>query len=351
MVFKSDTFNNLLKKIDRICGTLEPTTRRVGFLRFAGQEYLYGTDGCFEGFLLISNKAEGKIFQNYISAVEIPLDILKTFLKDVKGDVEISIGTEDIFVKVYRENLKVRTGIIDKTLDFTQEEFSKVDKNVLTKKLDFVSGYLEEGNFVDLFFHPTYLELISHNYGITAYTKLPLETKRVGKLALSFVSVRHFVKTLELEENDEFLISPIDGGVVGTSNDNYYRICASYLQHSSEKIAEVVRNFEPKAYVEVERFSNMLKKSLVAGKFADVVVYSMDDELVVNSFQRGIVYKATTDITTKERILFSFKTKSYFLRSALVRIGSKKVLFGTYNEYVILSSLNRERFLVVKNER
>ncbi len=351
MIIKSDILNKLLKKLDRICGTLEPTTRRIGFLRFAGQEYLYGTDGCFEGFLLLSG--EGKIFQNYISPVEVPLDILKTFLKDVKGDVEISISTEDIFLKAYKENLKVRTGILDKRLDFTEEEFSKVGKNELIKKLDFVSGYLEEGNFVDLFFHPTHLELISHNYGITAYTKLPLETKRLGKLALPFVSVRHFVKTLELEENDEFLTTPVDEplGIIGNSNGNYYRICASYLQHSSEKIAEVVRNFEPKAYVETERFSNMLKKSLVAGKFADVVVYSMDDELVVNSFQRGIVYKATTDMTIKKRISLSFKTKSYFLRSALTRIGSKKILLGTYDEYVILASLNRERFLVIRNER
>jgi hypothetical protein len=161
------------------------------------------------------------------------------------------------------------------------------------------------------------------------------------------------IKVLEIEETNQvqFSFNPIRNKVVIFSGDTF-TMCADIPEETPHVLRNRCSRFEPKIRILSSLLQRLLRRSLIAGRFSDVEIYSRQGEIVVVSQNGPIAYKGSIPIQREsEEVQFSFQTKAFMLRSVLNRIGSQHVLIDNVDEYVLLAPPSLSRFLVVRNQR
>ncbi|MGC9796456.1 hypothetical protein MNL76_05310 [Fervidobacterium riparium] len=353
----SEQIRQAIKKADKVCGTLEPSMRKLTFFAENEKLYLKASDGCFTGFFPLTT-----FFYKSLHPFEIPLDVVKQFVSELNGKLTLSFQDGILTLKSQNELLRLRMNFIQEEIKLPSFENKVVfQKKRILSELDFVSCFLEEGNYTDLFYAFDRLEIVSSHLGLIAYSKIenrPINEQSDGtgekperfSLSIPYVSTRHLLKALDTEETDSIELSynPNSDKLLIYCGD-VYTMCGDKPERTPDRIREVVRSIVPVARVYKEQIQRLLRRSLISGRFSDVEVYSRHDEIVVVSQQGSIAYKGS--VSAEVNAEFSVKTKAYLLRSALNRIGSQYVVIGNSGEFTLFSSPSLSRFLILRNQR
>uniref|UniRef100_A0A7V4KEK3 DNA polymerase III subunit beta n=1 Tax=Fervidobacterium pennivorans TaxID=93466 RepID=A0A7V4KEK3_FERPE len=361
---EAEVLKSIIKKADKVCGTLEPSMRKLVFLSEDERLYIIASDGCLNGYFPVV-----PFYSKIASPFEIPLDVVKHFVSELSGKISLHFQDGVLSLKSQNETLRLRIAPFQKDREekvFVPKhtEGAVFSKRKLLSELDFASSFLEEGSYVDLYFSRNALEVISQHYGLVAYSRLDVERNmenpesvselNIGSFSIRipYVSARHLIKVLEIEETNQvhFSFDPIKNKVVIFSGD-MFTMCADIPEETPHMLRNLCIRFEPKIRILSSLLQRLLRRSLIAGRFSDVEIYSRHGEIVVVSQHGSIAYRGSIPIEGEsEEIRFSFQTKAFMLRSVLNRIGSQYVLIDNVNEYVLLAPPSLSRFLVVRNK-
>jgi len=352
----SEKLKNIVKKADRICGTLEPSTRKLTFFTQEGKLYILASDGCFKGYFELSPY----LFSKPFPAFEIPLDVVKQFSTELAGRVNLLFQDNTITLKCQNEILRLKVNYVGKEIRIPRpyESIIKLSKKKFLNELDFVSCFLEEGSYANVFLTSNFVEFISHHMGIVSYVKSKVEklleedNVKFSKMSISipYVSARHIIKTIDTEETEELRIHFTEGEQqLIIQSANFYTSCGDLPEENPDRIKNLCQMFEAKVRISTTQLQRLLRRALISGKFSDVQLYTRNGELVVVSQSGAIAYKGSIEL--ESTIPFSVKTKAHLLRSALARIGSQNILIDVVQDYVVLSSPSLSRFLILRNER
>lgn len=373
----SEKLKDIVKKADKICGTLEPSNRKITFFAEGSSLYVFASDGCFSGYFEVSRYIFPKIF----SPFEVPLDVVKQFIVELSGKIILIYQNGIVTFKCFNETLRLRVNYVSNEINLPKiPQFAiTVPKSHFLNELDFVSCYLEEGQYVNAILNGKTVELIAHNFDMVSYSALKTnsisdaanavntvdtidtkfeyiensQTEKSGQLALSipYVSVRHIIKTFDLEEAESFALY-LDNFqkkiyIVGK---NIYKVCGNDLEEDPIRIRTICKTFKQKLRINNSHLKKLLRRALIAGKFSDINLYTHLGELVAVSRYGSIAYKGSMEIEEiKEEVKFFIKTKAYLFRSALNRIGSQNILIDVTEDLVILTVPSLTRFLILKN--
>lgn len=370
----SEKLKEIIKKADKVCGTLEPSNRKITFFAEEGKLYLFATDGCLGGYFEISQYLLSKNFHSF----EIPLDVVKQFVAELNGKVSLIYQNGVVTFKCFNETLRLRANYSSEEVKLPKVPQHSIDisKKQFLNEIDFVSCYLEEGQNINIFINGKVMELISHNFGIVAYSVLKAyntqrhvsqeddekgdvqaiknvedKLKRVA-LSIPYVSVRHTIKVLDLEDTEELTIrySDVEKKML-IKGKNLYKICGDEPEEGPNRIGSLCKMFKQKFRINNSQLKRLLRRALIAGKFSDMQLYTRSGELVVVSQHGSIAYRGSMEIgETESNIQFSIKTKAYLIRSALNRIGSQNVLVDVIEDWAILAAPSLNRFILLKND-
>ncbi|MCX7653483.1 MAG: hypothetical protein N2Z58_02240 [Fervidobacterium sp.] len=355
----SGKLKDILKKADKVCGTLEQSNRKISLFSYEGKLYLLASDGCLYGYFDLAPYLFPKTFQPF----EIPLDVVKQFSLELNGKVNLLFQDNMITFKCQNEILRLRVNYAGKEICFPKISdlhirLLRLSRKKFINELDFVSCFLEEGSYTNFFITKDGVEFISHHMGIVSYVRLKSESKLENKdeefrefsLRIPYVSSRHIIKALDTEQTEELTIY-FDGSVLKLHIEaaNYYTFCGDLAEESPDRIRNLCRSFEPKLRINSLQLQRLLRRSLILGRFSDVQLYTRSGELVVVSQHGPIAYRGSMEIEIN--LSFSIKTKAHFLKSALTRIGSQYILVDVIDDYVLLSAPSLSRFLILKNEK
>lgn len=352
----SEKLKNIVKRADRICGTLEPSTRKLTFFTQEGKLYVLASDGCFKGYFELAPYLFSKAFPPF----EILLDVVKQFSTELVGRVNLLFQDNTITFKCQNEILRLKVNYVGKEIRIPHlyDSMIKLSKKKFLNELDFVSCFLEEGSYANLFLTSNSVEFISHHMGIVAYVKskvekLPEEENlKFDKTSISipYVSARHIVKTIDTEETEELKIHFAEGEQqLIIQSTNFYTSCGDLPEDNPDKIRNLCQMFDVKSRVNTTQLQKLLRRSLISGRFSDAQLYTRNGELIVVSQSGAIAYKGSIEL--ESTVPFSVKTKAHLLRSVLARIGSQNILIDVIQDYVVLSSPSLSRFLILRNDR
>jgi hypothetical protein len=362
---EAELLKGIIKKADKVCGTLEPSMRKLVFLSEDESLYVIASDGCLSGYFPVV-----PFYSKITSPFEVRLDVVKHFVSELSGKIILHFQDGVLSLKSQNEMMRLRITPFQKDREekiFVPKhpEGAVFSKRKLLSELDFVSSFLEEGSYVDLYFSRSALEVISQHYGLVAYSRLDVERNTDNpemvsendmvsfSVRIPYVSTRHLIKVLEIEETNQvqFSFNPIRNKVVIFSGDTF-TMCADIPEETPHVLRNRCSRFEPKIRILSSLLQRLLRRSLIAGRFSDVEIYSRQGEIVVVSQNGPIAYKGSIPIQREsEEVQFSFQTKAFMLRSVLNRIGSQHVLIDNVDEYVLLAPPSLSRFLVVRNQR
>ncbi|MFN3691932.1 MAG: hypothetical protein ACK4R7_03470 [Fervidobacterium sp.] len=369
----SEKLKETIKKADKVCGTLEPSNRKITFFAEEGRLYLLASDGCLGGYFEISQY----LFSKNFSPFEIPLDVVKQFVSELNGKVNLIYQNGIVTFKCLNETLRLRVNYSSEEVKLPKvpQHYINISRKQLLNEIDFVSCYLEEGQNINVFINGKVIELISHNFGIVAYSVLKAyniqryvsqeDDKKVdvraneniedklNKVALSipYVSARHTIKVLDLEDNEELKIRySANEKKVYIEGRNLYKVCGDKPEEGPDRIGSLCKMFKQKFRINNNQLKRLLRRALIAGKFSDMQLYTRSGELVVVSHHGSIAYKGSMEIgETESNNQFSIKTKAYLIRGALNRIGSQNVLVDVIENWAILAAPSLTRFIILKN--
>ncbi|HCI30111.1 MAG TPA: hypothetical protein PKI14_07755 [Fervidobacterium sp.] len=359
----AEKFKNILKKADKVCGTLEPSNRKVLFFVEENEIYVMASDGCLTGFFELSPIYLPKPFP----AFEAPLDVVKQFLSELYGKVIFSYQNGILSLKCQTEILQLKVGYVQpqngEELHLPKKEYEngedivRISKKKFLAELDLVSGYLEEGNYIDIFYSGNYFELLSQHSGIVSYARIKSNLTKESdasflseSISIPFVSARHMIKTMEMEETEDLkiLFQESEKGmhIIGES---FYTIRGDTPSESPERIRQLCAKASPDCRILTNQLQKVLRRALLAGRFSDIEIYTRSDQIVVVSRYSSIAYKGTLEVECKND--FSIKTKAYLLRSAINRLGSQNLIISVVDKFVIIASPSLTRFLILGNKR
>lgn len=356
----AEKLKDILKKADRVCGTLEPSNRKLTFFPQEGKLYLMASDSCFRGYFELSPYLFSKPFQPF----QISLDVVKQFSSELLGRVNLLFQDGIVTFKCQNEILRLRVNYIENmAIQKVPEKMVLVSKKKFLSDFDLASCFIEEGSNVDIFISPNNIELISHHSGMLSYIKLGTQNIEESEeketfefksgsfsTSIPYVSARHIIKTFDLEEIEEIKIhfDELDQKMYILGND-IFTVCGDKPTETPEKIRNLCNRFQIQAKINAAQLQKLLRRSLISGRFSDTQLYTRNGELVVVSQHGGIAYKG--GINTEINVNFSIKIKAHLLRSALNRMGSQNVLIGIVDDFVLFSSPSLTRFLILRNER
>jgi len=355
---EADVLKNVIKKADKVCGTLEPSMRKLALFSSEEKFYLIATDGCLTGYFPIS-----QFYLKSLPPFEIPLDVVKQFVSELSGKVSLLFQDGTLSFKSQSELLRLRIYPVQKEKKFIIPRFSEYtvfSKRKFVSELDFVSSFLEEGSYTDWHYNGHRLEMISQHLGLVAYsvierTKYDADNENITNIAnfsisIPYVSSRHLIKVLEGDETENIVVSFDSFKMeIVIKSENIYTMCSDISEHNPVNIRDICAKFPTNVKLSTALFQRLLRRALISGRFSDVEIYSRHGEIVVLSQHGSIVYKGSIPSSTEQE--FSVKTKAYMLRSALNRIGSQYVSIGIVNDYVLMAPPSATRFLILKNQR
>ncbi|MGC8820257.1 MAG: hypothetical protein ACP5KD_05775 [Fervidobacterium sp.] len=342
---------DVVKRSDRVCGTLEPSNRRLAFFAQDGKLYALASDGCLKGSFELSPYLFSRSFQPF----EISLDVLKQFSSELSGKVNLLIQDGIITFKCQNEILRLKVNYVDNIqIQKIAEKGIKMVRRKFLSEIDYSSCFLEEGNNVDVFISGNLLELISHYAGILSYVKLNVgQNELTGasySISIPYVSSRHVVKALDLEESEEIIIYYDEyEKKLHLKSTHLYTLCGDTPAENPERVRNVCSQFKVHSKISASQLQKLLRRSLISGRFSDVQLYTRLGEVVVVSQYGSIAYKGSMEADINA--IFSVKTKANLLRSALNRIGSQNILVDVIDDFVVFSSPSLTRFLILRNER
>ncbi|MEN3042269.1 MAG: hypothetical protein ABDH59_03070 [Fervidobacterium sp.] len=352
----SGKLKDILKKADKVCGTLEQANRKISLFSYEGKLYFLASDGCLYGYFDLAPYLFPRTFQPF----EIPLDVVKQFSLELNGKVNLLFQDNMITFKCQNEILRLRVNYTGKEISFpkTSDSYIRLYRKKFINELDFASCFLEEGSYTNFFITRDCVEFISHHMGIVSYVRLKSESKLENKdeefrefsLRIPYVSSRHIIKALDNEQAEELAIYFDDSVLkLHIKAMNYYTFCGDLAEENPDRIRNLCRSFQPKLRINSLQLQRLLRRSLILGRFSDVQLYTRSGELVVISQHGPIAYRGSMEIEIN--LSFSIKTKAHFLKSALTRIGSQYILVDVIDDYVLLSAPSLSRFLILKNEK
>ncbi|ODN30681.1 hypothetical protein [Fervidobacterium thailandense] len=355
-----------VKKADKTCGTLEPTNRKLVFTVANEKLYVLATDGCLTGIFEISPF----IFSKAFSAFEVPLDVVKQFLSELSGTLIFSYQDQILTLKCYSETLRLRTSrpTLQNLQDphFSREiatylrkplAFLRVNRRRFISSLDFVSAYLEEGTKVDVVFHGGDILLFSESSGVLTHSRLQsfendlddLDSvwSAYAPLSIPFVSSRHLIKALEVEQVEEIELWEERGKLL-VAGQSLYISCADKPELSHLEILGLLRNLTPQGRIPTRSLQKVLRRALIAGRYSEVDIQSRHGQLTFISHHGSITYKASLETSVEAN--FSVKARAYVLRTVLGRLNSQNTLISVEGQHVIFYSPSLTMFILLRNQ-
>ncbi|HQO04715.1 MAG TPA: hypothetical protein PKW84_01155 [Fervidobacterium sp.] len=354
----AERFKNILKKADKVCGTLEPSNRKIAFFAEDNEMYVMASDGCLTGYFDLSPFLLSKSLPPF----EVPLDVVKQFISELRGKVVFSYQNGILSLKCLSEILQLKVGYIPSQREHefhiqkqTDEDTIHISKRKFLAELDLVSGYLEEGSSVDIFYSASAFEFASQHAGIVSYARLKAENGRQTQavlpeeISIPFVSARHLIKSMELEEIEELKITFNSAEEkMHLTGEAIYTICGDVPSQSPERVRQLCAQVTPDCRLFTSQLQKVLRRALLAGRFSDIELYTRLNQIVVVSHYSSIAYKGTLEVECAKE--FSIKTKAYLLRSAINRIGSQNLIISVIDKFVVIASPSLTRFLILGNQ-
>lgn len=360
---EAERLRESLTKLDKLCGNLEPSNRKLALIPFEGKLYVAANDGCLHGYFELAEHTPQPIFPPF----EVPLDIVKQFVSELRGLVTI-VHEENLFtLKAEGEVLRLRTAKLQKPERYLEdlsradvlEWYTGISKRRFTSDLDLVSSFLEEGARAEIHLSAGSLEMCSSHGGILSYTtyELSLDEQLRGmfdgfgeSLSVPYVTARHVLKVLELETSDSLDIAQDRGRFFlrpGNLCGALYSFCGDRTELPVAYLRDVTKQIRMGGHVQARALFRVLRRSLVVGRASEVELVGEPGALVAFAQHPGITYRATVDAALDIR--FRTRVRAYFLRSALNRLGSQNILVGLSGEFLLLFTPSLTRFVLLLN--
>lgn len=368
MEIEATRLKNAVVKADKVCGSLEPSNRKLSFIVDNGRLYAVASDGCLSGYFDLGPF----LFQRPFAPFEVPLDILKQFLSELSGHLTLTYQDQIFTLRAMGEVLRLkvnRSSYIERSRgDFSLIKeavwYAGISKRRLLGDLDLVSSFLEEGAKAELHISSAGVEMCSHHAGIASYTshewpKLEL-LNRGGSwpvpenLSVPYVTSRHLLKVLEQESSDTVEISHDGsrlffrfGGELGGLPLSFYSLCGDRTEGFISTLRAVTREAQIVGRIPSRHLLRILRRSLIVGRFSEVELRGEPGTVVVFAQHSGIAYRASIDVELD--LAFSTRVRAYLLRSALNRLGTQNVLVSVRRDFVLFFTPSLTRFILLPN--
>lgn len=361
-------FKEAIKRADKTCGTLEPMNRKLVFSPVSDKMYIFATDGCLTGIFEICPF----LFSKPFSAFEVPLDVLKQFLSELSGTLVFNYQDQVLTLKCHGETLRLRTGrpsmqnfqqFKEILTDFRKPPSPlRVNRRRFLSALDFVSAYLEEGSKVDVLFQGENILLFAESSGILTHSRirtfeslLAFEERELSNtqnspcasLSIPFVTTRHLIKVLDIDEVEELELWE-EKGKLFLSSRSLYISCADKPELSHVEILQTLQNLKFQGRIPTKSLQRVLRRALISGRYSEVDIHSKYGQLIFISHHGGITYKASLDVPVVAN--FSVKARAYMLRMVLGRLNSQNTLVSVEGQYTIFYSPSMTMFVILKNQ-
>ncbi|RDI92503.1 hypothetical protein Ob7_00385 [Thermosipho africanus Ob7] len=333
-----EELKRVLKLIDKTVGTVEKTNRIVGFKYENGFLNLYGSDGC------LSLKAKVSEMNPTTLSFSVPLDILKFFVFELSGNISIYSDGNYVVLKAKDENLKLKTERFSfKNFEERYEELINVPINVFVNDLDFVSSHLEEGSYVDFYFGNK-VRMVAENGSIINYVVRDKKSKEYS-WRIPYYSARHLIKALSEIKSGELIVGEGLNKLV-LSSDYLFNVCGEELDHLElVPLENEIEKSEEFLRVSLKSIRRFLRRAMISGRYSRLKIFGNEKGLYFYAFSENMEYRGHIDISSK--YIFQTTTNAYFLRSALNRIGSETLLFFKGEKYLIISTMQKRRFILL----
>jgi hypothetical protein len=312
----------------------------VGISYDNGKLVFYGGDGCF------SVKAPVSEMNPTSLRFSTSLDILKYFMSELKGNVLIYSDGNFVSFKVKEENLKLRVGKFRfEKFEDRFDNISKLNKIFLIKDLDFVSSHLEEGSLVDIFFGEK-TKMAAESREIICYTtRETMESYGSTFWSVPYYSSRHVVKSLKDDSSRELIIGRGLNHLV-FKGEFLYNLCGEEITDNKlYLIEEEINAGKIVAKIGANSLKHYLRRSMILGRNSQVKITGTKRGIFFYTFTKGMEYKGVLETSIQEG--FSTIVNAYFLRSALNRIGGENLQISIAKKYLIISTVQRKRFILL----
>ncbi|ONN27839.1 hypothetical protein XJ44_02415 [Thermosipho affectus] len=331
-----DEMKKALKLIDKVVGSVEKINRKVGFSYNSGYLSMFGSDGCLTVKFVVSEMNPTTL------SFTLPLDILKFFVYELSGDINIYSDGRYVFLKAKDENLKLK--IEDFHLKDFEDRYEKlldISRSTFLNDLDFVSSHLEEGNFVDLFFGNGF-RLVAENNGIINYVRRDNKSSTFS-WRIPYYSSRHLIKALQLLKGREIELGYGLRHMV-LKSDQLFNVCGENLNEEMiYLLEEEFSNAKEFMRISLKNLKRFLRRSMISGRYSRLKLAGNSAGLFFFASSSDMEYKGHLEISSPEK--FQTITNAYFLRSALNRLGSENLIFLKSRKYLLISTINKKRFI------
>lgn len=205
-VFPVDKLRSLIDFFDRLIGSLEPLRRELLFFWEGGLK-LGATDGCLFARLSLP----GVDFSPKRITMAVPLDPLKGFIREIKGDVEIEIG-EVFKLRADKNTLEIRARKKPKVFPWPKGTvLGEVSSAKLRSVLDFPSVHLTDADVVKLVASRGVFYVLGYSEGMLGVSKWQWGLDGSFRLIIPYASARHLVKCLELVKKEKIVVEMVEG--------------------------------------------------------------------------------------------------------------------------------------------
>ncbi|QTA38717.1 hypothetical protein JYK00_04195 [Thermosipho ferrireducens] len=336
----TEILREAINHIDKICGSIEPSVRYVGFSYNRGYLTLYGTDGCLSVRIPV-----GKINPTTLS-FNASLDILKAFLQDLSGEISLYSDGNYIVLKARSESIKLKVD----TFKFTSfedraEHLGSIHTGSFVNDLDFVSAHLEEGSMIDIFFHD-FLKMAAEHNSIICYTRREmLKFSRTLAWSVPYFSVRHIVKSFKKLPQKELHFGMGINHLVFKSKYTY-NLCGENISENFTRLDLLENEIKNAFFIassNLKMLRHFLRRSMILGKYTHVKIAGKNDKLIFYSSKNGLEYKGI--IKTAVKKTFYTEVPAYFFRSVLNRIGGENIKIALGDKFLIVTTSQHKRYI------
>ncbi|MBO8160917.1 MAG: hypothetical protein H0Z24_04720 [Thermosipho sp. (in: Bacteria)] len=340
-VINAEKLKRVISHIDKVAGTVEPTHRIVGVAYHNGNLVFYGGDGCF------AVKAEICEINPTSLKFSIFLDILKSFVLELKGNVFMYSDGNYVTLRVKEENLKLKVG------KFRFEKFedrfdivAKLSKSSFVNDLDFASSHIEEGCMVDMYFGKK-VKLISEYKDIICFSlRDSYDSNMSLNWSIPYYTARHIVKSLKDSFSREILIGKGLEHLI-LQSDYFYNVCGEEIAENRLFLVEdEIKNSKLISKIGSNHFKHYLRRSMILGRNSQVKLSATKRGIFFYTFSRGMEYKGILETNVEGS--FTTTANAYFLRSALNRIGGENLILMLGKSHLIISTPQKKRFILLK---
>lgn len=206
IVLSADRLQSVIDFFDRLIGSLEPLRRELLFFWDGGLK-LGATDGCLFARLSLP----WVDFTPKRATIAVPLDPLKGFIKEVKGDVEIEIG-EVFKLRAEKNTLEIRARKKPKMAPWPKGTvLGEVSSAKLRLVLDFSSVHLTDADVVSLVASGGGFYALGYSEGVLGASRWQWGLDSSFQLVIPYASARHLVKCLELIKREKIIVEAVEG--------------------------------------------------------------------------------------------------------------------------------------------